>query len=304
MDEKGSFKDHHIVAEPTPTTVDYDEWPLSLVLWRKFHNSHGKYKPKLNEYFHMYWRQLNFAMFCVTSALGISWQHLNHPNLLVRAVYIFYVYFHVRYILHDLGISLPRENGFSKVKNAYIKSVYYSVCDGYGVDADETGMHGIWFYTTDYDVFGHEVKATERSPPDNLTQWIITQSKGFIRKGIEKISRSVRAYVYLVLTSQVQARSSIVGNSAAAVDDQQVFKSTFKALINEDYSIGIDIERYQVLEHALSKIDFSVETGIYMLPSNLNLSIGKTKEYNNKILVGITDMKTGSNRDINIDRKK
>ena len=132
-------------------------------------------------------------------------------------------------------------------------------------------MHGDWFYTTDYTIFGHEVKATERSPPDNLTRWIITQSKGFTRKSIEQISRSVRAYVYLVLTSQVQARSSIVGNSAPAVDAQQVFKSTFKALINEDYSIGIDIERYQgVLEHALSKVDFSVGTGIYMLPSNLN----------------------------------
>ena len=56
----------------------------------------------------------------------------------------------------------------------------------------------------------------------------------------------MRAYVYLILTSQVQARSSIVGNSAPAVDVQQVFKSSFKALINEDYSIAIhiDVERY------------------------------------------------------------
>ena len=50
------------------------------------------------------------------------------------------------------------------------------------------------------------VKATERSPPDNITRWIITQSKGFARKGIGKISRSVKAYVYLVITSQVKAR--------------------------------------------------------------------------------------------------
>ena len=55
----------------------------------------------------------------------------------------------------------------------------------------------------------------------------------------------MRAYVYLVLTSQVQSRSSIVGDSAPAVDAQQVFKSTFKALINEVYPIGIDIEGYQ-----------------------------------------------------------
>ena len=166
-------------------------------------------------------------------------------------------------------------------------------------------MYGDWFCTTDYAIFGNEVKATERSPPDNLTRWIITQSKGFTKKGIEQISRSVRAYVYLVLTSQVQARSSIVGNSAPAVDAQKVFKSTFKELINEDYSIGTDIERYQgVLEHTLSKVDFSVGIGIYMLPSNLNLSIGKTKGYNNKILVSNTDMKIGSNRDINRNHKK
>ena len=110
--------------------------------------------------------------------------------------------------------------------------------------------------------FGYEVKTTERSPPDNLTRWNITQSKGFTKNGIKKISRSVTAYVYLVLTSQVQTRSSIVGNSAPAVDAQQAIKGMFKALINK----GIDIERYQrVLEHALSKVDFSVGIDIYML---------------------------------------
>ena len=157
----------------------------------------------------------------------------------------------------------------------------------------------------DYGIFGYEVKATGKSPPDNLTRWIITQFKGFTRKGIEKISRSMKAYVYLVLTSQVKAISSIVGNSASAVDAQQVFKSTFKALINEEYSIGINIDRYQgVLEHALSKVDFLVRAGIYMLPSNLNLNMGKTKGCNNKISVSNTDMKTDSNMDINKDHKK
>ena len=62
LDEKGPwvkndlpniFKDHHIIAKPKPTIAD-DEWPLSLALWRKSYNSHGKYKPELNEYFHMY----------------------------------------------------------------------------------------------------------------------------------------------------------------------------------------------------------------------------------------------------------
>ena len=83
-------------------------------------------------------------------------------------------------------------------------------------------MHWDWFCTTGYGIFGPEGKTTKTFPPDNLTRWIITQSKGFTGKEIEKISRSVRAYVYLVLASQVQARSSIVDNAAPAVDAQQV----------------------------------------------------------------------------------
>ena len=94
----------------------YDEWPLSLALWWKFYNSHGKYKPELSEYFHMYQCQLNFSMFFVTSALGISWQHLNHPNFIVHAVYRFYVYFDVRLTLHELRISFNMKMAFSRLK--------------------------------------------------------------------------------------------------------------------------------------------------------------------------------------------
>ena len=195
LDEKGPsvkiqlaniFKDHHIVAQSNPAMVGYDEWPLSLVPWRKFYDIHGTYKPELSEYFHMYRCQLNLAMFCLTSALGISWQHLNHTNLLALSVYKFHEYFHVRLILHELGISLPHDDGFSKVKNVYIKNAYYSISDDHGVDANETWMHGDWFYTTDYAIFGHEVKAIERSPPDNLTRWVITQSNSFTKKALKR----------------------------------------------------------------------------------------------------------------------
>ena len=41
-----------------------------------------------------------------------------------------------------------------------------------------------------------------------------------------------------------------------------------------------------------------------MLPSNFNLNIGKTKGYNNKMLVINIDMKIGSNNDTNKDPKK
>ena len=163
LDEKGSsvkiqlpniFKDHHITAKPK-SAIAGDEWPLSLAFWRKFYDSHGKCRPELNEYFHMYRCQLNLTMFAATSALGISWKHPSHTNLLVRDVYRFHMYFHIRLILHKLGISLPHEGDFSKVKNYFEDSAYYRVCDEYGVDPTGTWMHGDWFYTTDYAVFDH-----------------------------------------------------------------------------------------------------------------------------------------------------
>ena len=91
---------------------------------KKNYNSHGKYKPKLNEYFHMCRCHLNFAMFCVRSALSLSWQDLNHRNLCVRAIYRFHIYFQARLVLHESHISLSHEDGFSKVKKAYERSAY------------------------------------------------------------------------------------------------------------------------------------------------------------------------------------
>ena len=80
------------------------------------------------------------------------------------------MYLYVQLILHDLGVSLPNEDGFSNVKNAYIKSDHYSVSDDYGVNSNKTRIYGDWFYLKDYVSFGHEVKATRKSPPDNLTR--------------------------------------------------------------------------------------------------------------------------------------
>ena len=43
--------------------------------------------------------QLNFAVHCASSALGVSVGHLNITESLVRALYRFHVYYHVRRIL-------------------------------------------------------------------------------------------------------------------------------------------------------------------------------------------------------------
>ena len=148
-------------------------------------------------------------------------------------------------------------------------------------------------------------KRTKVAPPKNLTRWILKTSKDFTHIGLTMISKSVRAYVYLLLTSQVQARSKIVGKTANALDAQNIYINSFEELLKSDYSIADDIARYQgVLEHAMSKVDFSVGGGIYMLPSNMNLNINKTQGFNNKILISESSYKLGLNNRVNAIAKQ
>ena len=46
--------------------------------------------------------------------------------------------------------------------------------------------------------------------PDSMTWWIIEQSVGLTDVSLLKILESVRAYAYLILSSQASARSSLL----------------------------------------------------------------------------------------------
>ena len=46
--------------------------------------------------------------------------------------------------------------------------------------------------------------------PDSMTQWVKEKPVGFTDVGLLKISESVRAYAYLILSSQASSRSGIV----------------------------------------------------------------------------------------------
>lgn len=77
---------------------------------------------------------------------------------------------------------------------------------------------GFTFYLMVHGAFSDGATVTKTSPPDKLTQWIISQSKNFTRKSIKKIRKCVDTYSYFVLISQCQARLIIVGNSTSLVD--------------------------------------------------------------------------------------
>ena len=58
------------------------------------------------------------------------------------------------------------------------------------------------------------------------------------------------------------------------------------------------------MQYARSKVDYVIGEFIYMLPSDMNLRIGRVKGYNNKILVSRTGFKIGTNLKINLNYEK
>ena len=97
------LKDHEIIPDIKKKRHSYDgdSWKLSNKVFIALHTL----KPKLEEYFYMYGCQLNFALYSTSSALGVSMQYLNHSNMLIRSVYRFHVYYHMRLILYKGSIT-------------------------------------------------------------------------------------------------------------------------------------------------------------------------------------------------------
>ncbi len=218
--------------------------------------------------------QLNFAIHCATSALGVSVEHLNTKEPLVRALYRFHVYYHVRRILKRILAPLPNEENFNKYNNNCSKEQAFIIADEYGTSKNFYVYRGHYYYWKD----------SHASP----FKWIMPDSNGFTKAGIEKISESIRAYTYLILTSQYGARHGILGNGAEAIVAQRLFHDNLEDVINKTVSLQDDVSRYQdSLKYARSKLDYSVGKNLYMLPSNMLLRpLNQVVEgYNDKIVI-------------------
>ena len=247
--------------------------------------------------------QLNFAVFCASSACGVSVEHLNAKEPMIRSIYRFHVYYHIRRILKILEIPLPYENSFNQYNNLYNHEKYIHICSEYGVSNDLTKWRNQKYFST------WQSRAWETDKPgmsyineNSFSRWIIEKSDGLTTLGIQKLSESVRDYAYLILTSQTSMRSPIVGHEARNLDAQRTFLNTFENIVNRRVNIPEDIRRFQkTLQYARSKVDYAIGGFVHMIPSDMNLRIGKVKNYNNKIMVSKPGFSLGTNLKINLD---
>ena len=247
--------------------------------------------------FTLWQSQLNFAVFCASSACGVSVEHLNAKEPMIRSIYCFHVYYHIRRILKIPEIPLPYENSFNQYNNPYNHEKFIGICSEYGVSNDLTKWRNQKYFST------WQSRAWETGKPgmsyineNSFSRWIIEKSDGLTMLGLQRLSESVRDYAYLILTSQTSTRGQIVGYEARNLDAQHTFLNTFENIVNRRVNIPEDIRRFQkALQYARSKVDYAIGEFVYMLPSDMKLRIGNVRNYNNKILISSPSFKIGTN---------
>ena len=55
---------------------------------------------------------------------------------MIRSVYRFHVYYHVRRVLKRLQVPLPHETGFNTADNPHTESEFLKICEDYKVPND------------------------------------------------------------------------------------------------------------------------------------------------------------------------
>ena len=136
---------------------------------------------------------------------------------------------------------------------------------------------------------------------EGWSRFILNDSKGFTRAGIERINDSIRTYCWAILGSQSHTRTYILG-TGTAFDAQKQFLANIEDAINSQVDLPSQIARYQNnLKHARSKVDFVYGIGLNMSPSSMELRSDSMQHYNNEIVIATNTQDLGLKNDINVN---
>ena len=171
--------------------------------------------------------QLNLAVFCASSACGVS---LAHPSIQWLGRFIDFTFIitlgkfwkDYRFLCHTRPVLMRLIT--------LILSQFFKICEDYRVPNDPMKYQDEKFYWS----YQHGIHwPDDYIGPDSMTRWIVEKSVGFTDVGLWKISESVRAYAYLILSSQASARSGIVGNTTTVWVNIWLFASKWHDLKNQ-----------------------------------------------------------------------
>ena len=261
------------------------------------------------------------------------------PN--VRAFYKFHIYFTVRRILFQMGgiqsiSALPGDPTFDQFNNKYDVSSYKRICNEFGVDPSSDfrytpganhGLGSVYIW-----ILGHGPQKTYTSYPGhdkfsdeggtaskgNLIQYIKPENdanrqsdffcpnvaEGLTQAGLARINQWIEAFVYCVLGSQVNVRSSILGSGGRAKEAQSEFLVLVEDSIRQP-DLAKSVQRYQLaVDEAKVRLNLAVCPGAWLMPARMVINMGSVIGYNNQLKQAVPGMKLGVNDEVNTSTKK
>ena len=261
----------------------------------------------------------------------------------VRAFYRFHVYFTVRRILFQMGgiqniSALPGDPTFEPKNNKYDVASYKRLCNEFGIKPTSDfrftrganhGLGSVYIYVSNVGPSkeaGDEYPSGSKKFSDeggtgskgNLIYYIEpgdsayaqadwfcpNVGEGLTQAGLSRINQSIEAFVYCVLGSQVNVRSSILGSGGRAKEAQSEFLVLVEDAIRQP-DLAKSVQRYQLaIDQARVRLNFAVCPGAWLMPANMVINTGSVIGYNNQLKQAIPGMKLGVNGEVNRSTKK
>ena len=173
--------------------------------------------------------------------------------------------------------------GLGLIYNYWTNKGYHAFDKGTEYDSKDHSFT----QTTSNDILHIDYIAQGTEAKNAWSTFILDDSKGFTKAGVERINDSIQTYCWAILGSQGQTRTSILV-TGTAFDAQKQFLPSLK------------IARYQsILKYARSKVDFVYGIVLYISPSNMELRIDTFQDYNNKFVIATEGLTLGLNAEAN-----
>ena len=129
-------------------------------------------------------------------------------------------------------------------------------------------------------------------------------AEGLTQAGLSRINQSIEAFVYCVLGSQVNVRSSILGSGGRAKEAQSEFLVLVEDSIRQP-DLAKSVQRYQLaVDEAKVRLNLAVCPGAWLMPARMVINSGTVTGYNNQLKQALPGMKLGVNDEVNTSTKK
>ena len=236
--------------------------------------------------------------------------------------------------------ALPGDPTFDQFNNKYDVPSYKRICNEFGVDPSSDfrfktganhGLGSVYVYASyigpakeEGDIYPGGEKRKKFSDeggkgkdgnliyyiePDDAAygqaDWFCPNlAEGLTQAGLARINKSIEAFVYCVLGSQVNVRSSILGSGGRAKEAQSEFLVLVEDSIRQP-DLAKSVQRYQLaVDEAKVRLNLAVCPGAWPMPARMVINSGSVVGYNNQLKQAMPGMKLGVNDEVNTSTKK